>query len=624
MARQHRSEPETVRRARNETIQAALRDFARLRGVEFDGLREDQQNSLFEQFATIHILRKHVSDLEIDDLEQVSTGGVDDNQLDAVALLLNGRLIVDHADALALIELVEPIDFEIIAVQVTTSTFDRFRIKAFTLGMHTFMSDVAYYKENNRLSEMRQLKDLILRECAARDVPLRIRVRGYFAANSALPVGPTNLHKEFAQGRDVLLGVDIVDEAEVQPVEHQRLASLISRDPLAALYSTAPEPYSGYVPSAHLVRLPQSSGAGECWMGAIDYRSFLLLMTREDGISLREEAFEHNVRGYLSHTTVNRRIRDTLLSEDRFKFPLLNNGLTLVAETILESPPAVQGGGARLKLSNYQLVNGLQTAHVLHGEREHLLECGETLFLPIKLVATDDAPLQRRIVDASNRQNQIAGIALHANDPKSLEIHHLIRQREAQAGENWPMIFERRPGLPRSRPALPDAQQIDLGEALRAFVATFLDAPHRAEAGLRPTLEMVGSTVLIPADAPEAYMTASLLLAHTRRYLDRAAEAAFVHEFSPYEYHLVYALRILVEPHPSPGPRDGKKTLEYCEVLEERCLRLELMERALERATRAVRAARKRLPRSRFKRPMEAAALTRNVAVEAERQRRGG
>ena len=184
------------------------------------------------------------------------------------------------------------------------------------------------------------------------------------------------------------------------------------------------------------------------------------------------------------------------------------------------------------------------------------------------------------------------------------------------------MIFERRAGLSDWRRRAHDAQRIDLGDALRAFVAVFLEQPHRAESGVKPTLELIGVSVLRADHEPEAYMVSALLLAQTRRLLERSGDPNLIDELAPFEHHLAFALRVLIEPRPAPDP-SSEAAFGYCEALERQILHAEVMERAWERALKAVRAARRRLSKSRFKRPMEAAALSKNVKTEAARQRRG-
>lgn len=594
-------------------------------GVDLSSVKPHQSNEVFERFAVLHILRRHVPDLSVEDLDFVSTGDVHDNQLDAVAFVWEGKLIADSAEAMTLIESEEQLDLELVVIQITRSKrFNREKIGSFIRGLHSFLSDAPYFRENPMLAQMRVLKDRIRQECREREVPLRLRVHGYYAADSNLPKdSDSNLPGDFAQGRAILLDAKGVDEAELEPVDRRRLSDMVAVDRNADAYGTALAPYSGFAPKTFLTRLPSNPGSGECWIGAIDFSSFLMLLTREDGQGLREGVFEHNVRGFLPESDVNARIKETLLSPERAHFALFNNGVTIVSETILSAPPPVSGGEQLLRLTNYQVVNGLQTTHVLYGARAVLAESGDKLFVPVKLVATNDEDLRRRIVVATNRQNPIAGLALHANDRKTLEIQDRIRAREAEAGEEWPMIFERRAGLSDRRRRAKDAQRVDLGDALRAFVAVFLGQPHKAETGLKPTLELVGDRVLVENHEPGAYLVSALLLAQARRLIERTEDAALIHEFAPFEHHLAFALRLLIEPRPAPAAHSPEAP-DYCEALERNILRQELIDRAFERAIRAVRSARQKVSKSRFRRPMEKSVLSKQVALEAQRERRNG
>lgn len=666
------------RGGQKRSIEEAFEGFAALQGVDLAVLKQHERDQKFEHFVALHILRSRAPDIGVRDFDYVSTGDVDDNQLDAVAFLCGGRLLRGKAAAMALLEESEPLDLEIVAIQVTRSVkFDRSKISGFARGLQSLLSETAYFKENKQIQDARALKDFIVSECREREIPLRVRVRGYYAANAPLPRNAPNenVDGEFNFARTSLLYLPLVDEAEVEPVDRKRLSSIVAMDRRAQDYAPALEDYSGLAPLDYLARLPSTEGGSDCWLGAISLRAFLKLLSRDDDLGLREGVFEHNVRGFLSETDVNARIRDTLIGRDRLRFALFNNGVTIVAETITPASPGATGhGGAALRLANFQVVNGLQTTHVLHAARDQLDDDMDRLFVPVKLIATDDEALRRQIVDATNRQNPIQGLALYANDTKALDIEVAAGAAAARAADSpmaaaWPLIFERRAGLigplPQKRQEM---QRLDLGDVLRSFVAVFLEQPHVAESGLAATLDLVGAKVLLKEHAPDAYVVSSLILAQVRRLIQAAdptplgqggqigapegrapidgaarrtdsgfgaappvsaemdgEEAArravgMAAELLPFEHHLSFALRLMIEPRPAPNP-SGYEAKEYCAALQDRLLHEEVLGKAFERSVDAVRAARWRL--SWMKRPMESAKLTRQVRFEADRRRKG-
>lgn len=112
--------------------------------------------------------------------------------------------------------------------------------------------------------------------------------------------------------------------------------------------------------------------------------------------------FHGNVRAYLGpNERVNRYIRDSLVGERaaQAEFALRNNGVTIIA-----SRAERVAGTDRLRLKNFQVVNGCQTSNVLFQNRAHLTKEAR---LPIKIVATDDVAVGENIILGLNRQTQI-------------------------------------------------------------------------------------------------------------------------------------------------------------------------------------------------------------------------
>ncbi len=65
--------------------------------------------------------------------------------------------------------------------------------------------------------------------------------------------------------------------------------------------------------------------------------------------------FYDNVRDFQGDNPVNKEIDDTLKSDERDLFVLLNNGITIVAESLSKT-------GDIFTIEDYQIVNGCQTS----------------------------------------------------------------------------------------------------------------------------------------------------------------------------------------------------------------------------------------------------------------------
>ncbi|OYW68199.1 MAG: hypothetical protein B7Z40_03945, partial [Bosea sp. 12-68-7] len=119
-----------------------------------------------------------------------------------------------------------------------------------------------------------------------------------------------------------------------------------------------------------------------------------------------------NVRYFLGRdNTVNKEIANTIVSNPQ-EFWYRNNGITIVCDQIIGIP----NGSHAVTLINPNIVNGGQTANVIHETIANNLTGSPAGSVPIKLIETKDRALIDRIAISSNTQTRIFGRDLRAND----------------------------------------------------------------------------------------------------------------------------------------------------------------------------------------------------------------
>ena len=163
---------------------------------------------------------------------------------------------------------------------------------------------------------------------------------------------------------------------------------------------------------------PRIDGVDDAYVGLLPGDEFLKLVSTTDG-ELNRELFYDNVRDFQGNNPVNNEINHTLADEARRRnFPLLNNGVTIVARSITRR-------GDSFTISDFQIVNGCQTTHVLFQNKASM---DADTFIPIKLVATNDSQVVAEVIKATNRQTAVHPEALESLSPfhKELEdfLHH--------------------------------------------------------------------------------------------------------------------------------------------------------------------------------------------------------
>jgi hypothetical protein len=129
--------------------------------------------------------------------------------------------------------------------------------------------------------------------------------------------------------------------------------------------------------------------------------------------------FDHNVRGPLGNTRINKDIQRTIKDVDEHKlFPAYHNGLTIVCKKL-------RRGRGRLELRDLSIVNGCQSAKTIAGNRSSL---SDDLKVLVKIVNADPEAnplayeLTDKITQRSNNQNAITMRDLRSTDAKQREL----------------------------------------------------------------------------------------------------------------------------------------------------------------------------------------------------------
>jgi hypothetical protein len=125
------------------------------------------------------------------------------------------------------------------------------------------------------------------------------------------------------------------------------------------------------------------TGVKESYLGYLPVSTYLSLITDENGNLLRG-LFYDNVRDFQGDNPVNKEIEQTLTSQAKEAFILLNNGVTVVADDLSVT-------GDSFNLSSFQIVNGCQTSHILFNNRGTI---SDNVYIPIKLIVSPEDVLK--------------------------------------------------------------------------------------------------------------------------------------------------------------------------------------------------------------------------------------
>lgn len=188
-------------------------------------------------------------------------------------------------------------------------------------------------------------------------------------------------------------------------------------------------------------------------------------------------------------------------------------------------------------MTDYQIVNGCQTSHVLFDEREQLDP--ERVQIPLKVIATADEDIINSIITATNRQTQVTTEDLYALSSFQKKLEALFDAYP----DKKKLHYERRSKQYSAVAGIEKVRIISKPQQIRCFAAMFLDDPHRASRYYSDLRAQVGSKIFHEEHKLEPYY-ASAYAAYKLEYLFRNGSLPVY--YKPARYHLLMAFRYLV------------------------------------------------------------------------------
>ena len=356
----------------------------------FAGSRNLSNRSLadkFEAFAAYAILRKY-HQTDIPDIEDgCLVGGPGDGGIDTIAILVNGRPIMTRESIDYFIEKLHRLDVEFIFVQTKTArSFIAADIGHFGHGVQMFFSEVLNTGSKNSLnSDVQQTLELaryIFQQSAHMQENPRCCLYYVTAGDWKSPEEPIRRIEHIIH---TLNNMNLFSEVSLKPIDSDLLKQIYRGIVRAVMVN---------VEFSKAAVFPKISGVDDAYIGLLPGDEFIGLVSTDDG-KLNRDLFYDNVRDFQGNNSVNREIHQTLADDlRRNNFPLLNNGITIVARSIKRI-------GDTFHISDFQIVNGCQTTHIVFENRHQI---GADVFIPIKLVATNDSQVVADVVKATNRR----------------------------------------------------------------------------------------------------------------------------------------------------------------------------------------------------------------------------
>ena len=498
-------------------LEGFIEDFANDRGLRCG---ESDLPRTFEAFSAYSILRKY-HQLETNDIEhEVLVSGKGDGGLDAISILVNGCPVKSIEDIDYFLDKRghAEVDF-VFAQSKLSSNFDSADIGHFLYGVQQFFSPNPGIVFNAEVMALKTTSDYIFRHV--------IRMRSlpncflYYVTTGKWRDAPEPTNR-LEHGREQLKKLNLFHDVSIQPIDG---------DFLKSTYRELKHHIEKEIEFPNSAIFPDIQDVQQAYIGLLSGDQFVKLISRDDG-ELNRELFYSNIRDFQGDNAVNEEIHQTLLSaERRNSFPLLNNGITIVARSIVRT-------GNHFLISGCQIVNGCQTTHVLHLNRERV---DERTFIPVKLVATDSSQAIAEIIKANNRQTAVLPEAWASLTAFHKELEDFYSQRTLR--DKGERIYYERRSKQYMFDRIKSRNIITLSRQIQSFISMFLNEPHSHHRYYGELLESYKRRLFVKDHRPDPYYASGITLVAVERLFN---SGALEHNITQYKFHILMLLRMKI------------------------------------------------------------------------------
>lgn len=503
-------------------LNGLIENFLRSRG-----LTNFTDSKAFEAFATSTVLRRH-HQTDIGDIaDGILVGGRQDAGLDAIAIIVNGRPANTIDDLAFYLEKDRHMDVEFAFIQAKkSSAFDTGGIAKFAFGVEEFFKAVLAPCHATSFSEEIQARVALAKhiyEKMYRDVKANPTCSLYYVTTGKWKE-PEEPARQLSAAVDRLKETNLFTNVIALPIDAEYLKN-VNVELERAVEKT--------VEISRIAVFPQIGGVEEAYIGLLSGDQFIELVSTEDG-DLNKELFYDNVRDFQGYNPVNAEIEDTLKSDKLLtRFPLLNNGMTIVAR-------AIKRTADMFHISDFQVVNGCQTAHVLFNNKERV---GENIFIPVKIVVTNEWQTINDVIKATNRQTPVLPEALESLTPFHRGLEQFYFESERHLPESERIYYERR-SKQYAEKGFSSTHVVTLTTQIKSFVGMYFNEPHRHPGYYGELLKAYKESGLFALDhRPHAYYSSGVAMHVLEKWL---SSSHGTEDIRFYKYHLLYIVRVLV------------------------------------------------------------------------------
>jgi AIPR protein len=498
---------------------------------EITNLPEDKR---FEHLAGYVVARRHYGFAF--DTADIVTGESGDCGIDAICIFVNGALITDVESIEDLAELKSFLDVTFCFIQAKrTSAFESAKMGQFFFGVSDFFRDAPALKQNEMIRNASKIMSTIYEQRRFR--PGNPVCELYYV---------TTGNWQGDQNLEARRSAAIADLTATNLFRHVSFDCFGAAD-LQRLYERTKNSIRRDFSFEKRTEIPKIADVTESYIGFLPVKEFLTIISDDNG-DINDRLFVDNPRDWQGFNAVNSEIDATLKSEDKNKFVLMNNGVTVIAASI-------QRHAAQFTLEDFYIVNGCQTSNLIFMNRTNL---DDSVMVPFRLIVTQNENIKNLIIKGTNRQTAVKQFLSLDEFAKSLERFFGAMHDEER------LYYERRPGQ-YDRQNVQPRKIINQENLIRSFAAMFLEEPHRTTKNYSAVSAKIGKEIFVTGHKPDPYHMSALAYYKVDVFFKNTRLPA---RLKPARFHLLLAIRLLA--NLGPVPRMNSHDIErYCNTFRE-------------------------------------------------------
>lgn len=430
--------------------EAFLKEF-----VELNDLDKVKPSEQFEYFVNYCIVSNEYGNTSFD-LDEIFTGKATQG-IDGIAVIVNNKIVETTEEIKDLIDLNKILNVRFVLIQSKTSNnFDNGEILNFFHWTKNYFTGDNKLFTTDEMKKFVELKEYIYNVDNCKYMSKSNPVLTMYYVTTGNWTNDRNLLNVIDENKPTLIDTNLFSKIEFIAVGANQIQKL---------YRATKEKSSATFILSKCVPLPKIPDISSGYYGIIPFSEFKkIIVDNNDNI---KNVFEDNIRDFLgSDNDVNESITKTLKNSSTImNFALLNNGITIVAEELNVT-------GDIFYMTNYQIVNGCQTSHILYQNRN---EDGiDDVYIPIKIIATTKDELKNQITTATNNQTAVKREQLESlsDFQRKLELYY-----DTYPENGFKLHYERRVNQYSQLP-IQKNKIVSIPIQIKAFSSMFMNNPH--------------------------------------------------------------------------------------------------------------------------------------------------